>query len=103
MLFRSGCARLNGLVDAGAWQEAKELGADYLGRYPECNPLQILYAKTLLGSKDYDGCLGFLADVTILPSEFGDDATGIWQSAQKAKGLEPTWPEQLGKGDPRVQ
>ena len=42
----------------------------------------------------------YLKRQTVLPSEFSDDATGIWHEVQKALGLGLTWPENLGKGKP---
>jgi hypothetical protein len=42
----------------------------------------------------------YLKGVKILPSEHRDSATGIWHECQKALGLQPTWPENLGQGEP---
>lgn len=98
--WRIGRAKMKLLADAGRWSEVKLVGEAYLKKFPECNPIQILYAKSLLELKDYDGCLDYLSGVSILPSEFGDNATDIWQAAQREKGLEETWPESLGKGKP---
>ena len=64
------------------------------------NPLQIARGRALLKLKRYRECLDYLETVDLLPSEHGGSATDIWQEAQKALGLPPTWPENLGKGEP---
>lgn len=86
--------------EQGDLAAAKDSLADYLRRFPRTNPLEILYAKTLVDMKDYRGALDFLEGVTILPSEFGDNATDAWHEAQRALGIPLSWPERLGKGKP---
>ena len=98
--WRIGRAKMNRLIAAGEYGKAKSVGENYLGRYPKSNPIQILYARTLIALKDYKGCMRFLEGVNVLPSEFGDNATDVWQEAQRALGLPVTWPERLGKGEP---
>ena len=77
----------------------KEL-VHYNEKYPHKNPLEIAYAQALLKMSRYSECLRFLSGVFLLPSEHADAATSIWQEAQKALGLELTWPENLGRGEP---
>ena len=98
--WRVGRARMKALAAAGRWAEAKAVGADYLKRFPGCDPIEILYARTLVELKEYRECLSFLEGVSILPSEFGDSATDAWHAAQDALGIRRTWPEKLGKGKP---
>lgn len=71
-----------------------------LARHPACNPLQILHARALCGTKRYRACLDFLKGVVLLPSEHRDTGTAIWHAAQTALGLPLTWPENLGEGEP---
>lgn len=98
--WRVGRAKMCVLAELGDWREVQNVGADYLRRYPRTNQIQIPYANALLKLKDYEGCVRFLDGVSILPSEFGDNATDIYQAAERALGREKTWPEHLGKGKP---
>ncbi|MBP5285663.1 MAG: DUF5107 domain-containing protein, partial [Kiritimatiellae bacterium] len=119
-LFRSGAEKYRDLVLAqshgDSWRVGRQMcdyfaaggdlarylsvAAGYVKKYPLCNPLQLAYADALEKNGRYDECLSFLRGVTILPSEFSGGATAIWQRAQKALGMEPTWPENLGQGEP---
>ena len=80
----------------GALATAREC----LARYPGRNPVQIGLARALLKLKRYEECMEYLRGVKILPSECGNNATGIWHECQKALGLPLTWPENLGSGEP---
>ena len=62
--------------------------------------MQIAYADALVRNGRYKEAMDYLGAVTILPSEMGDNATGIWHEAQKGLGLELTYPENLGAGKP---
>ncbi len=73
---------------------------EYLRRFPSKNPLQIGYARALMKLGRHAECMEYLKGVKILPSEHRDSATGIWHECQKALGLQPTWPENLGQGEP---
>jgi predicted Zn-dependent protease len=73
---------------------------EYLRRFPTKNPLQIGYARALMKLGRHAECMEYLKGVKILPSEHRDSATGIWHECQKALGLQPTWPENLGQGEP---
>ena len=72
----------------------------YVAKYPTCNPLQIAHGQALLDSKQYQACLDYLKGVKLLPSEHRDSGTALWQAAQEALGQKPTWPENLGQGEP---
>ena len=98
--WRIGKAKMSVLADAGDWKAVRTTGEAYLRKFPGTNPIEILYAKSLVELKEHEACLRFLEGVNILPSEFGDNATDVWQEAQKALGLPLTWPERLGKGRP---
>ena len=87
-------------AEAADWAKALSVAGEYVRRFPSVNPLKILYAKALCESGRHRECLDYLKGVTILPSEHRGSATDIWQKSQKALGLEPTWPENLGKGKP---
>ena len=115
-----GARRLADLRRAGAlgggWRAARALAEHFeaagdgeamlrettagLARHPACNPLQILHARALCGTKRYRACLDFLKGVVLLPSEHRDTGTAIWHAAQTALGLPLTWPENLGEGEP---
>ena len=86
--------------ETGDYGKVLETATEYLTRYPGKNPLQIARGRALLKLKRYRECLDYLETVDLLPSEHGGSATDIWQEAQKALGLPPTWPENLGKGEP---
>ena len=86
--------------ETGDYGKVLETATEYLTRYPGKNPLQIARGRALLKLKRYRECLDYLETVDLLPSEYGGSATDIWQEAQKALGLPPTWPENLGKGEP---
>jgi len=73
---------------------------EYIAKFPSCNPLQIAHGRALLKSREYQACMDYLKNVVLLPSEHRDSGTAIWQEAQKALGLELTWPENLGQGKP---
>ena len=84
----------------GDWEKSLATAERFLKLNPGNNPLQIAYARALNGCRRWRECVEFLKGVQILPSEFGDNATGIWHEAQKELGLELTWPENLGSGKP---
>lgn len=101
--WRVGRAKMKLFAEAEDWKRMRETGYEYNRRYPHCNPIEILYAKALLELKEYQACVDFLKDVHILPSEFGDNATGIWQQAWKGLGnddMANSYPENLGTGAP---
>jgi hypothetical protein len=120
---KNGKARLADILLAkkkgGGWRAARDLAAFYaecgdwansalaaetgLKRSPNCNALQIAYARALNGCGRWRDTVKLLEGVDILPSEFGDNACDLWQEAWKNLGDEKmaaTYPENLGKGAP---
>ncbi|MDD4016644.1 MAG: DUF5107 domain-containing protein [Kiritimatiellae bacterium] len=120
---RNGAARLDALKRAKSCGDSLRVGValaahfdaekdpasvlavcdDYLARYPKADRLEIAKAKALLDLRRYRECLDFLEGVSILPSEFGDNAGEIWREAalqlgDKAKA--ELYPERLGLGRP---
>ena len=84
----------------GNLEKMLAMATEYLGRYPLKNPIQIAYARSLAKLGRHREAMAFLEGVRILPSEHRDSATEIWHDCQKALGLPPTWPENLGRGEP---
>jgi len=74
--------------------------ARYLTRYPGNNPLQIARADALVKTARYREAVDFLRTVRILPSENASAAWQVWNAAEKALGMAPTYPENLGYGEP---
>ena len=98
--WRIGRAICRHYAKAGDAAAMLAAASDYLARYPDMNPMQIAYADALVRNRRYKEAMDYLGGVTILPSEMGDNATGIWHEAQKGLGLELTYPENLGAGKP---
>ena len=91
------CAHFEAAKDNAAFlREA----ADYLKRYPKNNAIQSAYAKALCANGKYRDCLEFLKTVVFLPSELRGNVSETWREAQRALGLEVTYPENLGSGKP---
>ena len=86
--------------DDGDIERMLKVAKEYIARYPRRNPLQVGYARALMKLGRHRECMDYLRCVTILPSEHRGSATDIWHKCQKALGLPPTWPENLGKGEP---
>ena len=87
----------------GDWDESAKAAALFLERNPGNNPLQIAYARALVGCRRWRDAIEFLKGVNILPSEFGDNACDIWQEAWRNLGdakMADSYPENLGKGRP---
>ena len=72
----------------------------YLKRFADNNHLQLAHANALVKKGRFEDALQFLRTVTILPSENADGAWKIWNAAETALGLGPTYPENLGSGAP---
>ena len=85
---------------AGNYGKVLDLTGEYLAKFPGTNPLQIARGRALLKLNRYRECIDYLSTITLLPSEHGGTATDIWHAAQDALGIERTWPENLGKGEP---
>jgi tetratricopeptide (TPR) repeat protein len=85
---------------AGDYGKVLDLTGEYLAKFPGTNPLQIARGRALLKLNRYRECIDYLSTITLLPSEYGGTATDIWHAAQDALGIERTWPENLGKGEP---
>lgn len=85
-----------------AGDQAARLAAaeDYVARYPDRNPIQIAYADALVKNGRCREAMDYLKGVVILPSEYSDNASGVWHEAQRRLGLELTYPENLGAGEP---
>ena len=101
--WRVGTALAGYHLSTNGLEAAEEVLAGYLKRFPGKNPLELMYAETLQRRGKNRECVGFLKGVRILPSEFGRNATKIWQAAWKALGDEKaagTYPENLGTGKP---
>ena len=82
---------------------AVEVGQRYLKRYPGTDQLELAYATALHRAGRNRECVDFLATVSVLPSEFGDNAHDTWAAAWRALGREDKaaeYPENLGAGDP---
>lgn len=104
-------------LEAGNADAALAITHEYLGRFPDCNPLEFLHARALCTLGSEEDSVSFLRGITVLPSEFGNDAHGIWQAAWEgivrkalaegntAKAHEASahckeYPENLGCGKP---
>ena len=98
--WRVGRALCQHYADVKDYAGMLAVAKDYVARYPKKNPIQISYADALVKNRLFKEAMEYLEGVTILPSEHRDNATGIWQECQKALGLQVTWPENLGKGEP---
>ena len=117
---REGAARLADLRRAqalgGGWRTGRALcdfyekagdataflreAESWLGKYPKINAIQTAYAKALHQNGRDRECLDYLKDVVFLPSELRGNVSEVWRAAQKALGLEITYPENLGTGKP---
>ena len=98
--WRVGRALCQHYADVKDYAGMLAVAKDYVASYPKKNPIQISYADALVKNRLFKEAMEYLEGVTILPSEHRDNATGIWQECQKALGLQVTWPENLGKGEP---
>lgn len=101
--WRVGRDLMVALTRQGRFADAVEVGGRYLARYPGKNPLELPYARALQLAGRNAACVAFLRTVTILPSEFGDNAHEIWVDACRALGDEKRaaeYPENLGAGAP---
>lgn len=118
--FRDGEARLADLRRAEAlgasWRGAHALCAYYrdrgeygaflaeatrwIARYPRQNAIKSDYAEALQVNGKNRECLEYLRNVVFLPSELRGNVSSVWRRAQRALGLEVTYPEQLGSGRP---
>ena len=89
--------------EVGDWSESAAAAKRFLAWNPGNNALQIAFARALNGCRRWRETVDFLKDVTILPSEFGDNACDLWQEAWRALGdgeKANSYPENLGKGKP---
>ena len=104
-------------LDAGDAGLALSATREYLMRFSGCNQLEFLHARALCSLGREEDAVAFLRNIRVLPSEFGDDAHGIWQTAwegiarrARATGDEAKandalvhsreYPENLGRGQP---
>ena len=101
--WRIGRDLMGELTKRGRFPEAVAVGDLYLKRYPAKNALELPYARALqLAGRNRD-CVEFLGNVSILPSEFGDNAHEIWADVWRALGdgkKAEEYPENLGAGAP---
>ena len=101
--WRVGCALADHYADEKDYAAVLATTTDYLVRFPKTNPLEIRHAKALNALGKYRQCIEFLNGVSILPSEFGDNAVDVWQEAWRKLGddkMAETYPEHLGAGKP---
>ena len=89
--------------DTGDMQNALATAEKMNAAYPEVNAVKLAYARALLMAERYADCVAYLEKCTILPSEYGENAEGIWREACYALGENEkaeSWPENLGAGKP---
>ena len=101
--WRAGIERYRCEADSGETEKALETAERLNAKYPEANSVKLAYARALLSAKRYSDCIAFLSKSMILPSEFGENAEGIWREACYALGeteKAESYPENLGAGKP---
>ena len=89
--------------DSGDMRNALAVAEKMNAAYPEVNAVKLAYARALLMAERYADCVAYLEKCTILPSEYGENAEGIWREACYALGENEkaeSWPENLGAGKP---
>jgi len=104
--WRAGLMRYRCEADAGEADAALATATRLQKAYPDANAVKLAYAKALLAAKRYVDCVNYLEQITVLPSEFGENATDIWREACYALGENAkaeSWPENLGAGKPYPQ
>ena len=104
--WRAGLMRCKLEADAGETDAALATAERLVKDYPDVNHVKLTYARALLTAKRYADCVKYLERSVILPSEYGENATGIWREACYALGENAkaeSWPENLGAGKPFPQ
>ena len=104
-------------LDEGNPDAAAMLSLDYLSRFPGNDALEMLHARALCALERYEDAIAFLEKMSVLPSEYGNNAHAIWQEAWKGRARQALkegdsdaadraleryreYPENLGLGKP---
>lgn len=92
--WRAGRAKVTILSALSRHAEAVETAMEYIGRFPQAQPLRIAYAEALYAAGRYLECVTALRKMHLLLDEFGRVIQDIWITSN-VKLAE----ESLGRGD----
>lgn len=115
--WRAGAALYRLFAAQKNWERALKIAKEYEARYPQVYSLKIFLAEALVKSNRPREAIAYMRTINILPSEFGNSATGSWieawgmigeealrkgdrVAAAKAANEGVTYPENLGSGRP---
>ena len=101
--WRAGLERFRCEADSGETGDALATAKRLNAEYPAVNAVKLAYARALLAAQRFSECVAFLEKCVILPSEYGENAEGIWREACYALGdieKAESYPENLGAGKP---
>ena len=104
--WRTGLARYAHFAACKDWERALEELRPYASADSRVSALKIAWGRALAESGRSREAIEFLRKTTVLPSEFGDNAYGIWQKAWRDLGDEAQaneYPENLGVGRPHAK
>lgn len=99
------------------WDAASRTAHDYLERNPGNNQLEMVYVKALCGQRRFDDAVAYLEGMSVLPSEYSNDAHSLWEEAWAGVARQALtagdaakadaallrraeYPENLGRGKP---
>lgn len=116
-LWRPGYALHRHFAETADWEGALREIEPYAARFPDVNSVKIAYANALARSGRHEKAVSYLRGITILPSEYGNDALAAWvcawrgialdalargdkAAAKKAVETALSFPENLGRGRP---
>ena len=79
--WRVGLGRYALAADEGRWDEARQVLAGYVRRYPGKLGLELNYARALVRTGAFEEEVRFLESIDTLPSELGEKPISLYQEA----------------------